>query len=167
MDVNLAFSPITILATQKQPLFSAQNTHLSIFQKEGGNIFIFHLAVKNAVLFNKSNDFLNKGFGNSFGLTFKMDDPPLKAYVNFQRADQYKLPTDSSFDYRFQAEDGDRAIPLAVLTYGMKNRDEAKMLLGIYNEDNTMRTVQIRYYSTEQDDLKSNPFNFLRKENNY
>ena len=70
------------------------------------------------------------------------------------------MPTDSYYDYAFRASSGDRTIPLAILTYGMQNRDEGKMLLGIYNSDNTMRNVQIRYYTTGEA-LQSKGYDFL------
>ncbi len=84
-----------------------------------------------------------------------MDNPSLQAYVNFKQADQYQLPTDGSYNYQFQAKNGDLVMPLEMLTFGL-SLTQGRMLLGIYNSDDTMRNVQIRYYLPEKSDSKGN-----------
>ena len=80
-----------------------------------------------------------------------MDGLPFDAYINFQQADQYKLPTNSYYDYGFYANDGSQTIPLSTLTSGMKNRNSGKMLVGIYNPHFLTQNVKIKYYTTDED----------------
>ncbi len=76
--------------------------------------------------------------------------------MDFQRAGQYQLPDDNYFDYAFYVQDGDRTIPYQILTYGMEDKENGKMLLGIYNPYSSPVNVQIQSFTSENN--KSNNF---------
>jgi len=76
--------------------------------------------------------------------------------MDFQEADEYQLPDDGYFDYAFYVQDGNRDIPFQVLTDGMPNRSQGKMLLGVYNPYKSNVNVQIEYYKTDAEGIQRN-----------
>jgi len=115
---------------------------------------------KKITFFDIFNDF-PKGIEGSLGLNARISsNRPLDAYVSIRSADENKLPNDIDFHHAFQLQNGNsNSIPFETLTKGMKNRNEARMLLAVRNPYASNVNVGIRYFTSpieEEKDSKRN-----------
>jgi len=116
-----------------------------------GPIIISPFAVKRHFLLSKTNRF-SQGIEDDIDLYFKVEGPFPEAYLNFQPDDSDKLPTDSDYYYGFHVREGVQEMPALKEINGIKNFNEAILILGLKNSGSSNTNMEITYVAEEDGD---------------
>jgi len=93
-----------------------------------------------------------RGIEDDIDLYFKVEGPFPEAYLNFQPDDSDKLPTDSDYYYGFHVREGVQEMPALKEINGIKNFNEAILILGLKNSGSSNTNMEITYVAEEDGD---------------
>jgi len=142
---------------QKQPLSNTKNIPPPVSRQANGIIIISHFAVKHYFFFRETNRF-SQGINDNIELFFRINGPSPDGYLNFQLKTDDTLPTDSDSYYNFDVHGGGQEMPAPAKINGIKDFDEAIMVLGLRNSGSSKTNIQIAYSIEEDDDKDESNF---------